>query len=435
MEDSYSEILPIIYVRKNKNLKFSLKNLLELNKEENDDFFEDETIGHEEEEEEIRHSQIRRLLIVGVAAVILVAALFGVVRYIVEHFHYRAYEVVAEKQGGDNGIAGYDVLQDKILKYSSDGISLVDQDLTTVWNQSVIYGNPVAVVRGAYAAVYDRNGTDISVFDRKGSIASFKSDLPIITARVSEKGNTALIVDDGTTSIVKYYSPQGSLLADISGGTSDLGQPLDADISEDGQYVAVTFLKAGDEGINAAVAVYRFNGETIENGDNLVFSEAFPGAVIPDVICGGKRIIALEETGFTIYRIGSEIKKENRVSFSENIVSCFYNTERIGFVFSGQGTAHRYRIEVYDFAGKEIFKKETDFIYDRISMEDDSVLLYNSQEMAVYTLKGNLRYSGVISDGGTGAVLRLSRNRYLISGNTRTRILQLKLLEGNREEG
>ena len=65
-------------------------------------------------------------------------------------------------------------------------------------------------------------------------------------------------------------------------------------------------------------------------------------------------------------------------------------------------------------------------------MEDDGVLMHNSSEMAVYTLKGHQRYRGVISDGGISRVIRLSRNRYVTSGNTRMRIIQLKLLE-NRE--
>ncbi len=413
-------------------MKFSLRELLKLNKEEKDDFFDDEPIGREEEEEEIRNAHLRRYVIIGVAAVILVAVLFGTVRYIVDHFRYRAYEVVAEKQGGDNGLAGYAVLQDKILKYSNDGISLMDQDLTTVWNQSVVYGNPVASVSGAYAVLYDRMGTDVSVYDRKGSVSSFKTDLPIITARISEKGNVALILDNSDSAFVKYYTSGGSLIADINGGSLDKGHPVDVDISEDGTLLAVSFLKAGDEGLNAELAVYRFSGETMQNGDNVAFSEVYAGSVIPDVIAGKKMIVALQENGFTSYKAGSEIKKENTVAFDETIISCFYNKEHIGFVFGNVGSTYRYRIQVYDFAGNEVFRTETDFIYNSISMEDDGVLMHNSSEMAVYTLKGHQRYRGVISDGGISRVIRLSRNRYVTSGNTRMRIIQLKLLE-NRE--
>ena len=416
-------------------MKFSLKELLKLNKEEEkDDFFDEEPVGHEEEEEEIRNAHLRRYLITGVAAVILVAVLFGVVKYIVDHFHYRAYEVVVEKQGGDNGLAGYAVLQDKILKYSSDGISLMDQDLTTVWNQSIVYGNPVVSVSGAYAVLYDRMGTDVSVFNRKGNVSSFKMDLPIIAARISENGNVALILDNSTSAMVKYYTSGGSLIADINGGSLDKGQPVDVDISEDGTVLAVSFLKAGEDGLNAELAVYRFSGDTLQSGDNLAFSEVYAGAVLPDVICGSKRIIALQESGFTSYRIGGEIKKENTVAFDENIISCFYNREHIGFVFSNVGSTQRYRIQVYDFAGNEVFRTETDFIYDMISMEDDSVLMHNSSEMAVFTLKGHQRYRGVISDGGISSVIRLSRNRYVTSGNTRMRIIQLKLLDSGDAE-
>ena len=409
-------------------MKFSLRELLKLNTDEKDDFFDEEPVGHEEEEEEIRSSHLRRFLIIAVAAVILVAVLFGMVKYIVDHFHYRSYEVVSEKQGGDNGLAGFIALQDKILKYSNDGISLMDQDLTTIWNQSIVYGNPIAAVRGAYAVIYDRMGTDVSVFDRKGSVSSFKTDLPIITARLSGKGGVALILDDSTSAAVKYYSPSGSLIADIRGGASDKGQPVDVDLSENGELLAVSYLKAGDDGINAELAVYRFSGETVESGENLVYSNVYAGGVIPDVIIGEKRIIALRETGFTTYKTGSEIKEENTVSFDDNIISCFYNRRYIGFVFNNMGTSRRYLIKVYSFTGEEVFTTETDFIYNTITMEDDSILMHNSSEMAVYTMKGHQRYSGVISDGGINQVIRLSRNRYLTTGNTRTRILQLKVL-------
>ena len=368
-------------------------------------------------------------LILIAAAAICVAVFFVAAKYAADHIRYRGHATYAEREGAETGLAKCFRLQDRIFRYSGDGVSIMDQSLDTVWSQSLGFASPFHDVKDNYAVLYDKLGTELLLMDRKGTVAKIRTSLPIVKASVSAKGSLVVIVDEGSSSCLQYYGKDGGLIADISGGAVDKGDILDAGITDDGNTVAVSFVRADQDGILSTAAFYRFGSTEQMSGGQLVFEEEFAGQILPKVATGDRWAAFFTENGFISYNTGGTIARMAEQAFGDDILSAFGDGENLGFLFNGRGDGARYRMSVWTVRGKELCNKEVNFLYDRIAMEEGHIVLSNDMEMAVYTKKGLLRFEGVISDGGLRQVIFLSRNQYLVCGNMKTEILRLKLLD------
>ena len=66
----------------------------------------------------------------------------------------------------------YIEMDGNILRYSPDGVSLVDRNLETLWSENHDMQNPIADVCGDSAVIADRDGTTIEIFDGQGLTGS-----------------------------------------------------------------------------------------------------------------------------------------------------------------------------------------------------------------------------------------------------------------------
>ena len=89
----------------------------------------------------------------------------------------------------------------KILRYSPDGVSLVNKKLEAVWAESYQMQNPIADVCGSRAVIADRDGTSMVFLDKSGMTGSVTTSYAIVKAKVSRSG---LVADhDGDISVCR----------------------------------------------------------------------------------------------------------------------------------------------------------------------------------------------------------------------------------------
>lgn len=91
----------------------------------------------------------------------------------------------------------YTYLSGKILRYSSDEVSLVNNKLETVWSQTYDMQNPVADVCGDCAVIADKDGTSMVFLDKNGITGTVSTSYSIVKAKVSKTGMAAAILDGG----------------------------------------------------------------------------------------------------------------------------------------------------------------------------------------------------------------------------------------------
>lgn len=353
---------------------------------------------------------LKRTLIIAclaVAAVVLIAVY-------VEKRSYHRYKILHTSEQEDVISTKYVELDGKILRYSPEGASLVNDKMETIWNETYEMQNPVADVCGKRAVIADRDGTTMEIYDRDGWLGSVSTSYSIVKARISANGLVAAILDGGDDTWINFYASDGSLIAENQTKVDDPGYPLDVAVSEDGLIMMVTYQFVDGGNTTSYVAFYNFGDVGQNEDDRIVSGYTYEGVVIPQIqYLSGDRSVALRDDGFTLYK-GKQIPKESSsVKVDKEIVSTFFDDEIIGLVFKNGKKDALYTMEVYSTSGKLKFSKNFNIPYTSIKMSGGNILLYNSSQMSVMNSRGVEKYSGTV-DGTINDFFKIGWNRYLL---------------------
>lgn len=348
-----------------------------------------------------------------ITAAVILAAVAAVVVFI-EKKSYHNYKILQTSEQEDVISTKYVEMDGKILRYSPEGASLLNNKLETLWSDIYEMQNPIADVSGSRAVIADRDGTDLEIYDKSGRSGSISTSYSIVKAKISASGLVAAILDGGGDTWINFYASDGSLIAENQTKIDDPGYPLDVTVSEDGLIMMVTyqFVDGGDT--TSYVAFYNFGDVGQNEDDRIVSGYTYEGVVIPQIqYLDNSRSVALRDNGFTLYK-GKQIPKESTtVEVEKEIISTFFDKDTIGLVFKNGKKDKQYTMEVYSLNGKLKFQKDFNIPYTSIKMSNGSILLYNSSQICVMNSRGVEKYSGTI-DGTINDFFKIGWNKYLL---------------------
>ncbi|MDO4308024.1 MAG: DUF5711 family protein [Eubacteriales bacterium] len=357
-----------------------------------------------------RREALKRVLTMAAIAVLVVLALV----LFFEKRRYNDYKVLETSEQEDVVSTKYVELDGRVLRYSPEGVSLVNSKMETVWSDIYEMQNPVADVCGTQAVIADKDGTAIRIYDKDGMVGTVTTSYSIVKARISKNGLVAAILDGGDDTWINFYASDGSLIAENQTKVDDPGFPMDVAISDDGMImmVAFQFVDGGDTA--SYVAFYNFGDVGQNEDDRIVSGYYYEGVVIPQIqYLDNSCSVALRDNGFTLYQ-GKQIPKESKtVEVDKEIISTFYDEDTIGLVFKNDSKDKLYTMEVYTSGGKLKFRKDFNIPYTTIKMSGGNILMYNSSQIAVLNSKGTERYSGTL-DGTINDFFKIGWNKYLL---------------------
>ena len=347
-----------------------------------------------------------------ITAAVIAAAVCLVFLY-AEKRSYHSYKVLNTSEQEDVVSTQYVDMDGDILRYSPDGVSVVDNSMNTIWNETYTMQNPIADVNGSRAVVADSEGTSLYICDKKGVTGTVTTSYAIVKVRIASNGMVAVILDNDDNTWINFYNPDGSLVAENLTKIDDPGYPMDVAVSDNG-VMMVTFQYVDGSKTTSYVAFYNF-GEVGQNDDDRIVSGfTYEGVVVPQIQClSSHQAVAVRDDGFTLYK-GRQIPKESQtIKVDKEIVSTFYDDETIGLVFKNDSKDKLYTMEVYSASGKIKFKKEFNIPYSTIRMSDGNILMFNSSQICVLDGKGNEKYTGTV-DGDINDFFKIGWNRYLL---------------------
>ena len=171
--------------------------------------------GNEAARRKIKAALRRKKAVLKPVAVILIAVFVVLAGFLfLEKRTYRNYKVQVTSEQEDTVSTQYTYLSGKILRYSSDEVSLVNNKLETVWSQTYDMQNPVADVCGDCAVIADKDGTSMVFLDKNGITGTVSTSYSIVKAKVSKTGMAAAILDGGDHTWINFYNLDGSLVAE-----------------------------------------------------------------------------------------------------------------------------------------------------------------------------------------------------------------------------
>lgn len=356
-----------------------------------------------------KQKQVRYLRAALIVTVVLIAVL--VVKTMIDRRSYDSYKVLEIDEQIDSSVLHYKEMGNYVLRYSGDGVSLLNKSNRVVWNDSIQMTTPMIVSFNKIAAIYETKGTEVHIYGIEGKLGKINTEYPILKASVSGLGGVAVILENDENTLLNYYSAGGELIASSSTNMKNPGYPVDLSLSEDGLSMAVTYFVADEDAISSYLAFYNFGEAGQNKEDNLLDGFRFDGVLVPKVqYLDDRTLVAYREDGFTIYRGTNLIEEVKSVTFEEEIISSFSDGDLFGFVFSG--TENAFEMKVYNPAGNEQMEGVFDLVYDKIKISDDQIILHNASQLAVIGSNGVVRFSGNFEEGNILDVVKRGMNRY-----------------------
>ena len=362
-----------------------------------------------------KNSHRRRISGRGKKAITVVAVIAAVclVFLYVEKRSYHSYKVLNTSEQEDVVSTQYVEMDGDILRYSPDGVSVVDSSMNTVWNETYTMQNPIADVNGSRAVIADSEGTSLYICDKKGVTGTVTTSYSIIKVRIAANGMVAAILDNDENTWINFYNSDGSLVAENLTKIDDPGYPMDVAVSDNG-VMMVTFQYVDGSKTTSYVAFYNYGDVEQNEDDRIVSGYTYENVVIPQVECiSESQYIALRDDGFSTYQ-GNQIPKEVKtINVKQEIVSTFFDDQRIGLVFKNNSKDSEYTMEVYSMNGQLKFRKNFNVAYSTIKMSDGNIIMYNSSQICVMNSRGVQKYMGSV-DGTIRDFFKIGWNKYLM---------------------
>lgn len=362
--------------------------------------FENKKTEHSGMKEYTRKLLLHRLGIGGrflVCILVAVGIAIGVSRYL-SNKNYDTLEVISSVEHADTISTRYVEYNDRLLRYSKDGVSCVTLSHEMIWSQTYNMQDPILAICGSAAAVADQGGNELYIFDESGLKGQVNTLLPIQQVTISREGVTAVILEDSSVSWIYLYDQDGEKLLDARCNLAETGQPMSLSMAPDGSKLAVSFLQVAGGMSNTCVVFYNLGAVGANFVDKIVASRLYEGILVPRVCyLSEDTCVAVGETGFYVFE-GAEIPEETVDGTMEGeIQSVCFGESRFGLVYEQEGEIP-YLLKIFDRKGNLVLEQSFDLKYSQIKLAKDCVVIYNENECAIYSMKGVLRYQGTFTD-------------------------------------
>lgn len=335
-----------------------------------------------------------------IAAGVLILAVVLVYALVKNNKVASSYEVVTSMFRGDDTSVYYCMMRKGMVKYSKDGVAMTNKSGTVLWNQTYEMASPTMTSAGDYVAVGDIGANTIYIFNEYGQLGRVSTDVPIQEIQISEQGVVAAVLSDTSSNYINLYDKQGNSLGSIKASLENTGYPLAIALSPDASKLAVSYLIVKSGSMQSRIVSYDFSDV---EGDHLLDTQELEGLYPKAAFLDSREVVLFGEKGFVLYQADSK-KIETQENFESEINSVFCTNQKLGFIFKNEDDNGKYRMEIYNKAGKKSSTYYFDLDYSGMTADDDEVILYNDEEMLIYQMGGRVRFRGTFNTAVTGVM-------------------------------
>lgn len=345
--------------------------------------------------------------------VILAAVAIGVIYYVLTYLEYTQTEVVQSYVNEDAGDGIYTKYLDGVLKYSRDGIAYLSEQGEEIWNQPCQMSNPIVEVCKESAAVADKDGSSILVFQKSGLKGEIQTTLPIEKFSVSAQGIVSAILKNGESPKVMCYDADGNVLIEHNTNFGSTGYPIDVALSQDGNVLLVSFLGTRGGVIENKVVYYNFS-EGAEQQNYQVATLQYEDAIIPTAAFLDKTLSVLVADNALVWVEGlTEPKEVASIPIEKEIKRVVYNEEYIVLVLKNSGQTD-YELRSYRTDGELVLSTPFEGEYSNIEITDNQIMMYEGNRCAIYNQAGVCKFKGELEMNIVSILPVRGFNKYIV---------------------
>lgn len=344
-------------------------------------------------EEKIKKHKRRHRTKVCIITALILLGLIGtyLVIYLQTYTEARTTAVYKSESAGNNN---YEQFSNGVLKYSRDGVAFLNKKGEEVWNQPYQIKNPVADIYKESAAIADKGGNDICVFDKKGLKGEIHTTLPIEKISVSSQGIVCAILKNESAPKIACYDAAGNILVEMKASLAGNGYPMDVSISEDGQMLLVSYMSVQNGVTATRINYYNFGGKGDGQSDYQVLSDVYDDVIVPTTFFMNKTVaVAVGDDRLLIYKGAGTPKLTETVKLDKQIKSVFHSDRYIGLVLKNEGKPG-YEMCLYNQNGEKVLSEDFTGDYSNVKICGSQVIMYEGKKCSVFMKNGIRKFDG-----------------------------------------
>lgn len=368
-----------------------------------------------------RHKRKIRKRILIILALLLAAA--GGIYLLVHLQTYTRMKVLDTYESKNAGDSSYVKFGQGVLKYSKDGVALLDKEGDEKWNRPYEIKNPLIDISRDTAAIGDKQGNKIVVLTKDGDWGEITTTLPIEKVAVSDQGIVCAILKKDNVPEIICYDKAGNILVEHQAAIDSMGYPFDADLAPDGRSMVVSYLQLGAKNVASKVGFYRFSSDAKQAAEVTKTEYTYSGTMIPKVVYLGKdTAAAVGDNQLVFYRGGDKPKEVKKIALKSEVEQVFSDDKRIGIV---QRSKADYVLRLYNAAGKEVLTQNISDKYDEIRLVGGQILLYDGTKCQILLSGGIEKFKGEADTAILEMFPVFGINKYLVMNANGMEIVRL----------
>lgn len=386
--------------------------------------FDEEDGTLEEMEERVR--QHKRRFRIKVLLIISAFLFVSVGSFLLIYLQtYTKVRVVDTRKSSDSDNNNYRQFADGVLKYSRDGVALLNRKGEEVWNQPYQIKSPMVETYKESGAIADKGGNDVVVFDKKGWRGEIHTDYPIEKIAVSARGIVSMILKNENSPKIVCYDAAGNLLVELKTSFTGTGYPMDLGISEDGKLLLVTYMCVQDGVVTSKINYYNFEGEKETSKDYEVLEEIYKDMIAPTAFFLNDSVSVVAGCNQLLFYKGKQTPVlAQTVTLNKQIKSVFHSNRYVGLVLKNEGKAG-YELCLYNASGKKLMSQDFTGDYSNIKIDGSQVILYDGKKCSIFSRTGIHKFEGEMSHNILEIFPMAGVNKYIVMNANGMEVVRL----------
>ena len=347
----------------------------------------------------------------------ITAALLAVLALIVGLYisnNSRLYDYVYrnEQDTEERGEVKYEPFREGFLKYSGDGIEFQKKYGVSEWNTPVSYSHPFIVKSESYAAMGDRGGNILTVFDTNGEVSSLTLGFPLVQASISKQGMVEVILEGEESNYIQVYDREGKLIAEMKSTVDVTGYPLTAALSPDGTILVVSYYSVKGMKAKNSLVFYDLTRQ-LQNDEDFSLEGGFEyeNLMIPKLVfLNDRQLAAVGDGEVHFFKVSDETREVNSVKCSQEIESVFVIDDNLGLILDNMQRPEKgkYIFEIYSNKGSRKTSSFLNMNYDSLSVWGNQIIALHENECTILNERGNILFQESLEGGTLQAVFPMS---------------------------